>query len=341
MALTVPFYAALAASAPPAGAATQKPLTIKPNQTVSVTNPGFLGVGAPYSIFFGFSSADCKDDGNAFAFCDYIPIRLVDNNGKALTADDFKKRLFSVTYTLEWDTTNIEIPGQYPQPTSQYEMAVWDDPIVKDDDPVPCDATGPIVNFYICTFVDGGSSGGRPGGDEAYYDSLYLQGAEPELFGMVPNRSDYAVTVASTFGAPPPYTLKVGLIEASGDLTDASVDKIKDLSNDTGIATPSADAPGTALPSIATPTSGGFDLGLTPTGSDSDLDTLQSSGGPDLDLNANDAAAIVRNAGNRVLRPPRNASPLLLVIWFAGVPVIVGGAVLVWFLRRRATLLNV
>lgn len=341
--LTVPFYAALSASAPSAGAATQKPITLKPNQTVSVTNPGFpVGVGAPYSIFFGFPPSDCMDDGNAFAFCDYFPIRLVDSNGKALTPDDFKKRLFSVTYTLEWNTTNVEIPANYPQPTTQYEMSVWDDPAVPDDDPKPCDPNDPVVNFYLCAFVDGGSSGGYPGGDESYYDSLYLQAPEPELFGMVPTRDGYAVTVATTFGPGVPYTLKVGLIEASGNLTDASVDAIKDLSNDTGIATPSAEAPGTALPTIASPNAGGFDLGVTPAGSDSDLDSLQGGGGNDLDLNADEAAAIVRNASAaRDVGLPGKASPALLLLWFMGVPVIVGGGALVWFLRRRATLLKV
>lgn len=305
--LAIPGFAALVATAPPAAAATQPVVHLKPNQTVTITNPGFpVGtVGPVWGILFGPPQpADCADDGNLGQICDTIPVRLDDTDGKPLSDTALQNRLFSVTYSLSWNTTNIEIPGSAPQPTTQYEMSVWDDPVVADDDPQPCDPNGSISAFYICSVVDGGSSGGAPGGDEPYYDSFSLQAQEPELYGMVPRRDSYAATVWNTLGVATPYTLKITLTEATGNPLDLSVDNpIADLSADNG---PAAATPGSALPALATPASPGFNLGAAPAGADSDLDTLQSAGGPDLDLNGA-AANIVRNASARdvVLRAAR------------------------------------
>ena len=341
--LVLPGFAALVATAPPAAASTQSVIHLKPNQTVTITNPGFpVGtVGPLWGILNGPPQpADCADDGTLGPICDTFPIRLDDGNGKPLSDKALQNRLFSVTYTLSWNTTNIDIPSSAPQPTNQYELAVWDDPVVKDDDPQPCDPNGAIVNFYICSTVDGGSSGGAPGGDEPYYDSLSLQAQEPELYGMVPKRDNYAATVWNTFGVATPYTLKVSLIEASGNPEDLSVDKaVADLSNDNGPTSPSA-SPDSALPSLAKPTSPGFDLGIAPGGADSDLDSLQSAGGPDLDLNGA-AANIVRNAGARTIGAPTKASPFLMVLSLVLVPALIVGGLVAWFLRRRATFISV
>ncbi|MBA3654645.1 MAG: hypothetical protein H0W70_10680 [Actinobacteria bacterium] len=337
---------AIVATATPAAADTKPEVHLKPNQEVVVNGASLPvgGAGAAYSFANGFYPDDCKNDGTAFAFCDYVPVRLYDTDNKPLSKQAIQSgRLFSVVYTLEWQTTNIDIPGNYPQPTSQYEMTIWDDPLVKDDDKIPCKADGPIINFYICTFVSGGASGGNPGGDEYYYDSGFLQSPEPELFGMEPKGNSYAVTVAHTFGVNTPYKLKVKFIESAHNPDDLSADAPIDLSAAAGPAISNSSAGGggtfgTPLPGLAPAAGPGFDLGPATIGADTDLDAL--GGGSSLDLNP-DVEKIIRGRSIRDLSPPGKASPGLMLLWLIALPLIAGGGVAVVFLRRRRELIRI
>jgi hypothetical protein len=334
--------AGLMVTAPSAAADTKPVLALKPNQKITVNYETFVpaGVFVPYSLLFAYQPADCQDDGQAFAWCDTVPIRLLDNDGKPLSAKRLDSGLFALSIKLDWETETLVVPAGGNEPLTQLSMAVWDDPIVADEDaPASCDPNDAIYNFYLCTVL--GPAGGNPGGDEDYYDSGFAFSDAPLNAGLIPRRNAYAATIALNSGAGVPWHLTVSLVETdASDLIDKSVDLLDDLSNTAADIAPVAagvDLGGSSLPNLSG-SGAGLDLGLAGVGADADLDSL-SANADNLDLTPA-AEEIIRGRNVRDVKPPGKASPLLLIIWLVVLPLAVLGGAGAWFRNRRASLFS-
>jgi hypothetical protein len=324
--------ATLVTTAAPASAKERAEIKVKPNTTVTISDiPGPLPLGNLYPLF-GSGPTDCAT-GNANIYCDTFPVTL--------DIPDIKKGFYSLNIKLSWNTTNYVIPGNgtVPAPT-QLGLGVWDNPIVKDDDaPKTCDPDSSDVDYYTCLIL--GPAGGDPGGDESYVDT-WLQNEQPILFGLVPHHTKYSIVVVNYYGLPTPYTLSVSLVApTAADLLDKSAPSPADLSN---LIPAGATGGGAALPSIGggqlAPTGPSTaevlaGLGVNAANPDTDFAGLGLNN-ENLELNASD---IIAGRAIRSIRRPGNENGLLLWFWLVALPAATLAGAVVWFVRRRKSLL--
>ena len=325
------------AGAPSAAADSKQTISLHPNEKFSQTFDAPILPGVAYEEANGFTPSDCETGAPTALMCDEYKIRLLDKDGKPLSTarlNDTKKSLFTLSVKLDWKSDEFDIPTFGNLPVSQLGMSLWDDPIVKDDDPpAACNPDDPIVNFYLCKVV--GPAGGAPGGDEAWFDSGAIATPPPANFGMTPKRNAFQLSVFNDYAVPMKLTLTVELVETvGGDLTDLSVDKPGGVVDSSATPSPPAIA---SLPSLGgvTPVVPGFDLSPAAIG-DSQLDNL-AAGVPSLDLGP-DAAGIIQGRAIRALGKPKPASAPLLWLWLVGFPAVIAAVVGYLFLRRRSSL---
>jgi hypothetical protein len=321
------------AAAPPAAADSKETITLHPNEKIVRTFDAPILPGAAYEEVNGFTPSDCETGAPTALMCDEYKIRLLDTDGKPLSAARLNATgsLFTLSIKLDWKSDEFDIPSFGNVPVQGLGMTLWDDPIVKDDDtPAACNPDDPIVNFYLCQVL--GPAGGQPGGDEAWFDSGAIAQPPPANFGLTPKRNAYQLSVFNDLALPIKPTLTIELIETKADLTDLSVDTPGSVTDSS--ATPAAPA----IPSLpdlggAAPAVPGFDLSPAAIG-DTQLDSL-TAGAPSLDLGP-DAASIIQGRAIRALGKPKPASAPLLWLWLVGFPAVLAAGVAYWFLRRRS-----
>jgi hypothetical protein len=321
-------------------AKTQETIVVHPNQEVKVTKPGLPGVAYAYgrsADVGGYDPDHCGDCGTGEAFCEYFPIRL------DLSDAQLRNNVYLVLFVLDWPGENVSVPAVITAANPQLKLAIWEDPIVPDEEPAPpCDdpqlADGvPDPAGLTCP----AAPDEKPGGDEPLFETG-LGDPKPLRFGMLVDakHTKLSAVIANYAGNNDKYTLSVELVQIEGT-PDLSVDEsITDLS----AIDQSVDRPGSPSsfsgfdPGAA---SGGLapSLGLADLGADSTLDSLGIQGDAALGFD-DDTARLLASRNIRDIRPPGDEAGWALILWLVVVPVAIAGGAVAWALRRRATLLS-
>jgi len=322
-------------------AKTQETILVRPNQEVKVTKPGLPGVGYAYgreTDVGGYKPENCGDGSNGEAICDYFPVRF------DISDAQLRNNVYLVLFVLDWAGDNVSVPFVATAANPQLKMAIWEDPIVEDEEPTPpCDdpqlADGvPDPAGLTCP----AAPDEKPGGDEPLFETG-IGDVKPLRFGMLVDakHTKLSAVIANYAGANDAYTLSVQLVQIEGS-PDLSVDEsITDLS----AIDQSVDRPGAPSGSFDGFNAGAASSGLTPSlgladlGTDSTLDSLGIQGDAALGFD-DDTARLLASRNIRQIRPPGDEAGWALILWLVILPVAVAGGAVAWALRRRANLLT-
>jgi hypothetical protein len=335
--------AVVAALAFPASvsAKTQPAIAVKPNQVVTVTEPGLPGVGYAYGRAkdVGDYHPDyCGDGGTGEAVCDYFPVRA------DVTPEQQRQSIYLLLFTLDWPGDNVSVPAVITAANPQLTLTIWEDPIVADEEPTPpCDdpqLTDGVPDPVGATCPAPEEE--KPGGDEPLFQTS-IGDPKPLRWGtLLGKRTTYSAIVTNYAGVNDEYTLTVELVEVEGS-PDLSIDEqITDLSAlDQSVDRPAPSTP--TFDGFGSPGAGSGDvlagLGLADLEADTTLDRLGIAGDDALGFDE-DTARLLASRNVRDIRPPGDEKTWALLLWLVFVPLAAAGGALFWGLRRRASLLS-
>lgn len=330
----------VAALAFPASVAakTQPAIAVKPNQLITVTEPGLPGVGYAYGRAkdVGDYHPDyCGDGGTGEAICDYFPVRA------DVTPEQQRTSIYLLLFTLDWPGENFSVPAVITAANPQLTLTIWEDPIVEDEEPAPpCpDLVDGVPDPVGATCP---AAEEKPGGDEPLFQTS-IGDPKPLRWGTLLGKNvKYSAIVTNYAGVNDEYTLTVELVEVEGT-PDLSIDEaVTDLSAlDQSVDRPAASTP--TFDGFGSPGAGSGDvlagLGLADLEADSALDRLGIAGDDALGFDE-DTARLLASRNVRDIRPPGDEKTWALVLWLVVVPLMAAGFAVFLGLRRRASLLS-